>query len=425
MNHFHYRDGVLHAEDVPVPAIARSVGTPFYCYSTATLVRHFRVFRDAFDGLDALVCYALKANSNQAVLATLAGLGAGADVVSEGEMRRALAAGIPARKIVFSGVGKTAREIDFALQAGILCFNVESEPELELLSARATALGKTAPVSLRINPDVDARTHRKISTGKAENKFGIAWQRARAVYGRAAELPGIRVTGIDTHIGSQITELRPFDDAFALLAELVTTLRADGHELDHVDLGGGLGIPYKTDNNPPPLPEDYASIVRKRIAPLGLRVLFEPGRMIVGNAGILVSEVIYVKEGNAKNFLIVDAAMNDLIRPTLYDAVHEIRPVAQPEPDAPRLTVDVVGPVCETGDYLGLDRDLPRLRPGDLIAVGTAGAYGAVLAGTYNTRPLVPEVLVNGDRFAVVRKRPSYDDLIGLDNLPDWLQQAG
>jgi len=421
VNHFDYRDGVLFAEDVAVPDIAAAVGTPFYCYSTATLTRHFRVFRDAFADLDALVCYAMKANSNQAVLATLARLGAGADVVSEGELRRALAAGIPASKILFSGVGKTAREMDFALEAGILCFNVESEPELELLSARAEALGKVASVSLRINPDVDAKTHKKISTGKAENKFGIPWQRARAVYARAAALPGIRVTGIDTHIGSQITELQPFDDAFALLVELVAALRADGHAIEHVDLGGGLGIPYRTDNSPPPLPDAYAAIVKKRVGPLGLKVMFEPGRLIVGNAGILVSEVIYVKEGDAKNFLVVDAAMNDLVRPTLYDAFHDIRSVLQARPDAPRMTVDIVGPVCETGDYIGLDRDLPRLKAGDLIAVGTAGAYGAVQAGTYNTRLLVPEVLVDGDRFAVIRPRRSYEDLIGLDVLPDWL----
>ncbi len=421
MNHFDYRDGVLHAENVAIPNIAAAVGTPFYCYSTATLTRHFRVFSQAFAGLDALVCYAMKANSNQAVLKTLARLGAGADVVSEGEMRRALAAGIPAEKILFSGVGKTAREMDFALRAGILCFNVESEPELELLSARATALGKTAPVSLRINPDVDAKTHRKISTGKAENKFGIPRQRAREVYRRAAGLPGIRVTGIDMHIGSQITELQPFDDAFGLLVDLVDMLRADGHAIDHVDLGGGLGIPYRADNNPPPLPDAYAAVVKKHVSKLGLKVMFEPGRMIVGNAGILVAEVVYVKEGDAKNFLIVDAAMNDLIRPTLYDAFHDIRPVVQRAPDAPRLKVDIVGPVCETGDYLGLDRDLPRLKAGDLIAVGTAGAYGAVQAGTYNTRLLVPEVLVDGDRFAIVRPRQTYDDLIGLDRLPDWL----
>ncbi|MBZ9906739.1 diaminopimelate decarboxylase [Mesorhizobium sp. BR115XR7A] len=421
MNHFDYRDGVLHAEDVAIPDIAAQVGTPFYCYSTATLTRHYRVFVQAFAGLDTLVCYAMKANSNQAVLRTLAKLGAGADVVSEGELRRALAAGVPAGRILFSGVGKTAREMDFALQAGILCFNVESEPELELLSARAVALGKVAPISLRINPDVDAKTHKKISTGKAENKFGIPWQRARQVYARAATLPGIKVTGIDTHIGSQITELQPFDDAFALLVDLVGALRGDGHAIEHVDLGGGLGIPYRVDNNPPPLPDAYAQIVRKHVTKLGLKVMFEPGRLIVGNAGILVSEVIFVKEGDAKNFLVVDAAMNDLIRPTLYDAFHEIRPVVQPPADAPRMMVDVVGQVCETGDYLGLDRDLPRLMAGDLVAVSTAGAYGAVQAGTYNTRLLVPEVLVDGDRFHVVRPRPTYDELIGLDSVPDWL----
>ncbi|QND68531.1 diaminopimelate decarboxylase [Mesorhizobium loti] len=421
MNHFDYRDGVLHAEDVAISDIAAQVGTPFYCYSTATLTRHYRVFAQAFAGLDALVCYAMKANSNQAVLRTLAKLGAGADVVSEGELRRALAAGIPAGKILFSGVGKTAREMDFALAAGILCFNVESEPELELLSARAAALGKVASISLRINPDVDARTHKKISTGKAENKFGIPWQKARQVYARAAKLPGIKITGIDTHIGSQITELQPFDDAFALLVDLVGALRADGHAIEHVDLGGGLGIPYRVDNNPPPLPDAYAQIVRKHVTKLGLKVMFEPGRLIVGNAGILVSEVIFVKEGDAKNFLVVDAAMNDLIRPTLYDAFHDIRPVVQPPADTPRMMVDVVGPVCETGDYIGLDRDLPRLKAGDLIAVSTAGAYGAVQAGTYNTRLLVPEVLVDGDRFHVVRPRLTYDDLIGLDSVPDWL----
>ncbi|RUM97724.1 diaminopimelate decarboxylase [Pseudaminobacter arsenicus] len=421
MNHFQYRDGVLHAEDVALPEIAAAVGTPFYCYSTATLTRHFRVFSEAFADLDTLVCYAMKANSNQAVLKTLAKLGAGADVVSEGELRRALAAGIPANKILFSGVGKTAREMDLALEARILCFNVESEPELEMLSARAVASGRTAPVSLRINPDVDARTHRKISTGKAENKFGIAWQRARQVYARAASLPGLKVTGIDMHIGSQITDLQPFDDAFALLAQLVDTLRADGHAIEHVDLGGGLGIPYRLDNDPPPLPDAYAQIVRKHVAKLGLKVMFEPGRMIAGNAGILVSQVIYLKEGDARNFLIVDAAMNDLVRPTLYDAFHDIRPVVQPDPDGKRMKVDVVGPVCETGDYLGLDRDLPRMKEGDLIAIGTAGAYGAVQAGTYNSRLLVPEVLVNGEAFHIVRPRPTYEELIGLDSIPDWL----
>lgn len=421
MNHFEIRDGVLHAEDVPVPEIAAAVGTPFYCYSDATLTRHFRVFAQAFSGLDALVCYAMKANSNQAVLTTLARLGAGADVVSEGELRRALAAGMPPGKILFSGVGKTAAEMDFALQTGIHCFNVESEPELELLSARASSLGKTAPVSLRINPDVDARTHAKISTGKAENKFGIAWKDARRIYARASKLAGIRVVGIDMHIGSQITALQPFDDAFALLAELVESLRADGHTIEHVDLGGGLGIPYRRDNDPPPLPDAYAEIVRRHVKPLGCKLIVEPGRLIAGNAGILVSSVIYVKEGEAKNFLIVDAAMNDLIRPTLYDAFHDIRPVVERQ-DGARMVVDVVGPVCESGDFLGHDRELPRLAAGDLIAVGTAGAYGAVQAGTYNSRLLVPEVLVKGDRFHVVRPRPTYADLIGLDSVPEWLE---
>ncbi len=421
MNHFEFRDGVLHAEDVPVPEIAAAVGTPFYCYSTATLERHFRVFGEALHGLDALVCYAMKANSNQAVVATLARLGAGADVVSEGELRRALAAGVPPEKIVFSGVGKTAREIDFALGACILCFNVESEPELELLSQRAIAAKTIAPVSLRINPDVDARTHKKISTGNAENKFGIPRGRARAVYARAAGLPGLRVTGIDMHIGSQITDLHPFDDAFAILSELVEMLRADGHHIEHVDFGGGLGVPYHVDNNPPPSPEAYGDIVRRRAGHLGVRAVFEPGRLIVANAGILVSEVIHVKEGEARNFLIVDAAMNDLIRPTLYEAFHEVYPVIRKPEDAPRMKVDIVGPVCETGDFLGEDRDLPVMTAGDLIAVGAAGAYGAVQAGTYNSRLLVPEVLVNGDIFHVVRPRGSFEDLIGLDSLPAWL----
>ncbi|MCR4265513.1 diaminopimelate decarboxylase [Nitratireductor sp. ZSWI3] len=422
MNHFEYRDGVLHAEDVPVPAIAAAVGTPFYCYSTATLARHYRVFSEAFSGLDALVCYAMKANSNQAVLKTLARLGAGMDVVSEGELRRALAAGVPADKVLFSGVGKTASEMDFALKAGILCFNVESMPELELLSARATALGLTARVSLRINPDVDARTHKKISTGRAENKFGIAWKDARAAYARAAELPGLKVTGIDMHIGSQITDLQPFDDAFALLTELTATLRADGHAIEHVDLGGGLGVPYAEEGDQPPLPDAYAEIVRKHVTKLGLKVMLEPGRLIAANAGILVAEVLFRKDGEAKNFVIVDAAMNDLIRPTLYEAFHTIRPVRQPAADSRRFTADVVGPVCETGDYIALDRSLPEVQAGDLIAVGTAGAYGAVQASTYNSRLLVPEVLVNGDRFHVIRPRPSYEQLLGLDSVPDWLE---
>lgn len=421
MNHFEYRDGVLHAEDVPVPEIAKAVGTPFYCYSTATLERHYKVFSKAFEGVDALVCYAMKANSNQAVLKTLARLGAGMDVVSEGELRRALAAGVPASRIMFSGVGKTAREMDLGIEAGIYCFNVESEPELEVLNARAVKAGKQAHVSFRINPDVDARTHAKISTGKKENKFGISWERARAVYARAAELPGIKVTGIDMHIGSQITELQPFEDAFRLLRELVQTLRADGHAIDHVDVGGGLGIPYRSDNSPPPLPDAYAEIVKNELKGLDCKIVTEPGRLIVGNAGILVTEVIYVKDGGEKTFVVVDGAMNDLIRPTLYEAWHEIQPVVLSAANAPRIRADVVGPVCETGDYLALDREMAMPKPGDLIAVGSGGAYGAVQAGTYNSRLLVPEVLVRGNAFHVVRERPTYEDLIGLDSLPDWL----
>lgn len=421
MNHFDFRDGVLYAEDVAIPEIARTVGTPFYCYSTATLERHYKVFAKAFDGVDALVCYAMKANSNQAVLKTLGQLGAGVDVVSEGELRRALAAGIPANRIMFSGVGKTPSEMDLALEVGIYCFNVESEPELEVLNQRAIKAGKKAHVSFRINPDVDAKTHAKISTGKKENKFGISYERARAVYARAATLEGIQVSGIDMHIGSQITDLQPFEDAFRLLRELVENLRADGHSIDHVDVGGGLGIPYKDDNNPPPEPDAYARIVKDQLASLNCRIVTEPGRLIVGNAGILVTEVIYVKDGGDKTFIIVDAAMNDLIRPTLYEAYHEIKPVVLQAANAPRIKADVVGPVCETGDYLALDREMSKPKPGDLIAVGSAGAYGAVQAGTYNTRRLIPEVLVKGGEYHVIRKRPSYEDLIALDSVPDWL----
>ena len=416
MNHFDYRDGVLYAEDVSVPEIAKAVGTPFYCYSTATLERHYRVFSEAFASVDSMVCYAMKANSNQAVLKTLGRLGAGVDVVSEGELRRALAAGIPANRILFSGVGKTVHEMDLALEVGIYCFNVESEPELDVLASRAQKAGKTAHVSFRVNPDVDARTHAKISTGKKENKFGISFDRARA-----ATLPGIKVSGIDMHIGSQITEMQPFEDAFRLLRELVDTLRSDGHAIDHVDIGGGLGIPYKDDNNPPPEPDVYARIVLEQLSGLNCRIVAEPGRLIVGNAGILVTEVIYVKDGGDKTFVIVDAAMNDLIRPTLYDAHHEIRPVVISAASAPRIRADIVGPVCETGDYLALDREMAMPRPGDLMAVGSAGAYGAVQASTYNTRRLVPEVLVNGGEFHVIRPRPSYDDMIALDSVPAWL----
>ncbi|KWV50605.1 MULTISPECIES: diaminopimelate decarboxylase [Rhizobium] len=421
MNHFDYRDGVLYAENVPVPEIAKAVGTPFYVYSTATLERHYRVFSEAFSDVDAMVCYAMKANSNQAVLKTLGNLGAGIDVVSEGELRRALAAGIPASRIMFSGVGKTAREMDLALEAGIYCFNVESEPELEILNQRAVRAGKKAPVSFRINPDVDARTHAKISTGKKENKFGISWERARAVYARAASLPGIEVTGIDMHIGSQITDLQPFEDAFKLLRELVGTLRAEGHDIHHVDVGGGLGIPYRDDNNPPPSPEAYAAIVTNTLRDLNCKIVTEPGRLIVGNAGILVTEVIYVKDGGEKTFVIVDGAMNDLIRPTLYEAHHEIRPVVISAANAPRIKADIVGPVCETGDYLALDREMAMPKSGDLFAISTAGAYGAVQAGTYNSRLLVPEVIVKGNDFHVIRPRGTYEELIALDSIPAWL----
>lgn len=421
MHHFAYRNGVLHAEDVDLRQIASEVGTPFYCYSSATLERHYRVFAEAFADRDTLVCYAVKANSNQAVLRTLGELGAGMDIVSEGELRRALAAGVPGQRIVFSGVGKTKREMSFALDSGILCFNVESEQELEALSEVAVSKGMCAPISIRINPDVDAKTHKKISTGKSENKFGIPIARARDVYAFAAKLPGIEVTGVDMHIGSQIIDLEPFDNASALLAELARDLMADGHKLRHIDLGGGLGIPYREDNEPPPDPQAYAAIIKRHTNDLGLKLVFEMGRLIAGNAGILVTQVIYVKEGADKSFVIVDAAMNDLIRPTLYDAFHDIKPVIEAGPNTGRLVADVVGPVCETGDYLALSRDMPALKAGDLIAIMTTGAYGAVTANTYNTRLLVPEVLVKNAGHAVIRPRQSYDDLIGLDRLPGWL----
>ena len=421
MHHFAYRSGVLHAEAVDLSGLAQSVGTPFYCYSTATLERHYRVFAGAFADVPALVCYAVKANSNQAVVATLAKLGAGADVVSGGELKRALAAGVAPDKIMFSGIGKTAAELAQALDANILCVNVESEPELELLSAIATSTGRTANVSIRVNPDVDAKTHAKIATGKSENKFGIPISHARAIYAKAAKLPGLRVAGVDMHIGSQIVELSPFDDAFALLSDFVRELRADGHVISHVDLGGGLGIPYREDNEPPPDPSAYAAVVKRATRGLDCKLIFEPGRLIVGNAGILVTRVLYVKRGEAKTFVIVDAAMNDLIRPTLYEAHHEIVSVTEPASGVRRMRADVVGPVCESGDFLALDRDLPEPKSGDLLAVMTAGAYGAVQAGTYNTRALIPEVLVRDSEWAVVRPRLEADQLIGLDRLPNWL----
>ena len=421
MHHFDYRNGVLHAEDVDLVALAEHVGTPFYCYSTATIERHYRVFAEAFTGEPTLVSYSLKANSNQAVIATLARLGAGADIVSGGELKRAIAAGVPADKIVFSGLGKTKDEMAAALTAGILSFNVESEPELAALSEVASAMARVAPVSVRVNPDVDAKTHQKIATGKSENKFGVPLSRARDVYAMAAKLPGIRVAGVDMHIGSQITDLAPFDNAAALLAEVARDLMREGHRLEHIDLGGGLGIPYRRDDPQPPLPSAYADTITRHTRGLGLKLIFEIGRMIVGNAGILLTRVIYVKRGEAKTFIVVDAAMNDLIRPTLYEAYHDIQPVRAAK--GAMIVADVVGPVCESGDYLALDRRIPEPKPGDLLAIMTAGAYGAVLSSTYNTRPLAPEVIVRGKDFALVRPRLEADAIIALDRLPPWLSR--
>ena len=422
MHHFRYVGGVLHAEDVSLARLADEVGTPFYCYSTATLARHYRVFAEAFAGLEALICYAIKANSNQAVIATLARLGAGMDVVSEGELRRARAAGVAADKIIFAGVGKTREEMAYALREGILGFNVESEPELLLLSEIAASLGLQARIAFRVNPDVDAKTHAKIATGKAENKFGVPYQDAPRLYAAAANLPGIEIAGIHMHIGSQITDHKPFRDAFSLLRELTATLRHDGHRIAHLDLGGGLGVPYRAGDALPPSPQDYAQIVRELLGDLGLKLYLEPGRVIAANAGVLVSRVIYAKRGRDRAFTIVDAAMNDLIRPTLYEAHHEIWPIRQALHASEPLLQDVVGPVCETGDYLARDRTLPPLAAGDLVAFMTAGAYGAAMSSTYNTRLLVPEVLVNAQDYALVRPRQSYEALIGQDRLPDWLR---
>jgi diaminopimelate decarboxylase len=421
MHHFAYRDGVLHAEAVNLSTLADAVGTPFYCYASTTIERHYKVFAGAFADVDALVCYALKANSNQAVIATLAKLGAGADVVSGGELLRARRAGVAPDKIMFSGVGKTAEELALAVDQNILCVNVESEAELELLASIAAGKGRIASISIRVNPDIDPKTHAKIATGKAENKFGIPISRARGVYARAAKLKGVRVVGVDMHIGSQIIDLEPFRDAFAVLADFVTVLRGDGHNIGHIDLGGGLGVPYREDNEPPPDPDAYAAIVKRATAGLNCKLIFEPGRLIVGNAGILVTRVLYVKRGEAKTFVIVDAGMNDLIRPTLYEAHHDIRAVRESAPGARRIIADVVGPVCESGDYLALDRSLVEPKPGDLLAVMTAGAYGATQSGTYNSRALVPEVLVRKDEYAVVRPRLSAEGLIAFDRMPPWL----
>ncbi len=425
MHHFSYVGGVLHAEGVSLARLAEEIGTPFYCYSTATLERHYQVLADAFkaQGLDSLICYAIKANSNQAVIRTLANLGAGMDVVSEGELRRARAAGVPANKIIFAGVGKTRAEMAYAIGEGILGFNVESEPELDALSEVAAGMGRVARIALRVNPDVDAKTHAKISTGKAENKFGIAFDDAPRIYAKAGKLPGIAVSGIHMHIGSQITDLSPFKDAFTLLRELVGTLRAAGHHFEHLDIGGGLGVPYKGSNDIPPSPAAYAAVVRETLGDLGLKITLEPGRMIVANAGILVSRVLYAKHGDVKTFAIVDAAMNDLIRPTLYDAHHDIWPITEAVSGREARMQDVVGPVCESGDYLAQDRKLPELVAGDLIAFMSAGAYGAAMSSTYNTRPLVAEVLVRGTDWSLVRPRQSYDDLIGLDKVPAWLER--
>ncbi|MEM6825946.1 MAG: diaminopimelate decarboxylase [Pseudomonadota bacterium] len=421
MDHFLYQNALLHAEDVPIPEIAADVGTPFYVYSQATLTRHFRLFDDALQGMPHLVCYAMKSNSNQAVLKVMAGLGAGMDVVSGGEYRRARAAGVPGDRIVFSGVGKTPEEMRLALDGGVRQFNVESEPELELLSEIARDMGTSAPITIRVNPDVDAKTHEKIATGKSENKFGIPIARAREVYAEAARLPGIEVVGIDVHIGSQLTALAPFEEAYGKVAELTRTLRSDGHQIKRLDLGGGLGIPYERSNDAPPLPMEYGALIKRTVGDLGCEIEIEPGRLISGNAGLLVTQVLYVKRGEGRDFLILDAAMNDLIRPAIYGAWHDIVPVNEPVAGIDLAPYDIVGPVCETGDTFAKARDLPPLTAGDLVAFRSAGAYGAVMASEYNTRPLVPEVLAHGHQFAVIRGRPDYDEIISRDTIPAWL----
>ncbi|GGA99048.1 diaminopimelate decarboxylase [Allosediminivita pacifica] len=421
MDHFLYRDGQLHAEDVPVADLAATHGTPFYLYSTATLLRHYRLFDEALSWGPHLVCYAMKAASNLAILKTLAAEGAGMDVVSGGEYARAKAAGVPGDRIVFSGVGKTREEIAQALEGGIRQFNVESEPELAVISELAAARNMEVPIAIRVNPDVDAKTHAKIATGKSENKFGIPIARAREVYAHAASLPGIKVTGIDVHIGSQLTDLEPFEMAYRKVADLTEQLRAEGHEITRLDLGGGLGIPYARDNNAPPLPTDYGALIQRTVGHLGCEIEIEPGRLIAGNAGILVSRVIYVKEGEGRDFLILDAAMNDLIRPAMYDAWHDIVPVKQPAPGVETRNYDIVGPVCESGDTFAKARPMPPLKAGDLVAFRSAGAYGAVMSSEYNSRPLVPEILAHGDQHAVIRARPSFEEMLSRDNIPEWL----
>ena len=421
MRHFAYKNGELYAEDVPLREIAAKVGTPAYIYSTATFERHFRVFTEAFKGRDALVAYSVKANSNLGVLATLAKMGAGADVVSGGELARALAVGIPGNKIVFSGVGKRPDEMDMALKAGIKVFNVESLPELHVLNARAKALNVKAPIAFRVNPDVSAGGHEKISTGKAENKFGIAWSSAEKAYADAAALANIDIVGVDVHIGSQITDLAPFETAINKVGNLITRLRKQGHSIKSFDVGGGLGIPYDSSNAVPPGPDEYGRLVKRLTAEMDIQLIFEPGRMVAGNAGVLLSEVIYVKQGEDRTFAIIDAAMNDLIRPSLYDAYHEVEPVIEAQSDA-RQPYDIVGPVCESGDTFAKHRDLPKLNQGDLVVFHSAGAYGAVLSSQYNTRPLIPEIIVNGDQFEVTRERPSLEDILRGERIPSWLE---
>ena len=421
MDHFLYKNGVLHAEDVALADIAAQVGTPFYCYSTATLARHYQLFTEALSPLPHLVCFAIKSLSNIAVLKTLGDLGAGMDVVSAGEYLRARAAGVPGDRIVFSGVGKTREEMRLALTGGIRQFNVESEPEMRALSQVATALGVVAPITIRVNPDVDAKTHEKISTGKKGDKFGIPISRAREVYAEAATLPGLKIVGIDVHIGSQLTALEPFEAAYLKVADLTRALRADGHRIDRLDLGGGLGIPYARDNQAPPLPSDYGAMVKRTVGDLGCEIEIEPGRLISGNSGILVSQVIYVKNGEDRDFLIIDAAMNDLIRPAMYGSHHDIIPLEEAEAGTEQRPYDIVGPICESGDTFAKGRHLPPLAEGAMVAFRSAGAYGAVMSSEYNSRPLVPEVLVKGDHFAVIRARPTFDEMLSRDTIPEWL----
>ena len=421
MDHFLYRNGILHAEDVPVPEIAATVGTPFYCYSAATLTRHYKLFDEALTGLNHLVCFAMKSNSNLAVLRLLGNLGAGVDVVSIGEYLKAKAAGVPGERIVFSGIGKTQAEMRMALEGGIRQFNVESEPEMAALNEVALSIGKIAPITIRVNPDVDARTHEKIATGKKENTFGIPIARASQVYAEAALLRGLKIIGVDVHIGSQLTDLEPFEQAYAIVADLARQLRAEGHNIQRLDLGGGLGIPYERSNKAPPLPLEYGEVIRRAIGDLDVEVEIEPGRLISGNAGIMVSEVIYLKSGEERNFLILDAAMNDLIRPSMYGSYHDIVPVVEPAPGTEQAPIDIVGPVCESGDTFARQRDMPPLAAGDLVAFRSAGAYGAVMASEYNSRPLIPEVMVQGDQFAVIRARPTFDEMINRDSIPSWL----